>query len=263
MAENQPGPFRVISAERPDAEVARWVTETGQPAVERIEGVGASHVWALIEQVWDRALEEGLVEGTSARAIEIVEATAQPSQAMEDIEKTGRLFADRFALRAAEITRRSAQDEVSVEEYRQRIGTLAEIFGAPGVRDAGLILEDRSGLSFETRAFVDAETETALAATFNQSILNRFRTEPTIRLYPYLTYVTRRDSRVRPAHRLLDGFTARTGNGIWNRLTPPLGFRCRCVLVASDWFTARGSGFEGEFPFGVGQLSGFRPDPGF
>jgi len=44
-------------------------------------------------------------------------------------------------------------------------------------------------------------------------------------------YVTVGDDRVRPAHELLDGTKARKNDPIWNTLTPPNGFNCRCTTI--------------------------------
>jgi SPP1 gp7 family putative phage head morphogenesis protein len=48
--------------------------------------------------------------------------------------------------------------------------------------------------------------------------------------YPYWEYVTKRDNRVRPEHKKLDGIIRRHDDAFWDTHTPPLGFRCRCVI---------------------------------
>lgn len=49
-----------------------------------------------------------------------------------------------------------------------------------------------------------------------------------------LTYVTAGDERVRPAHRILHGVTRPKTDPFWSTHTPPLGFRCRCRIRASE-----------------------------
>lgn len=39
------------------------------------------------------------------------------------------------------------------------------------------------------------------------------------------------DERVRPEHKILDKFTARKSDPIWQRLTPPFDWRCRCIII--------------------------------
>lgn len=46
-----------------------------------------------------------------------------------------------------------------------------------------------------------------------------------------LRYVTAGDSRVRPAHRLLDGVTREVDDSFWNYYYPPNGWNCRCDVI--------------------------------
>lgn len=49
-------------------------------------------------------------------------------------------------------------------------------------------------------------------------------------MFPYWEYVTVRDNRVRPEHRLLDGIVKRYDDEFWKHLYPPNGYGCRCVV---------------------------------
>lgn len=49
---------------------------------------------------------------------------------------------------------------------------------------------------------------------------------------PYFRYVAINDSRTRPAHLAMHGYTAPVGDPIWNTWTPPAGFNCRCTVVS-------------------------------
>lgn len=53
-------------------------------------------------------------------------------------------------------------------------------------------------------------------------------------LYPNLQFSTVGDDRVRDAHRALDGATYPVGDPFWDTHTPPLDWRCRCVLIQTD-----------------------------
>ena len=44
-------------------------------------------------------------------------------------------------------------------------------------------------------------------------------------------YVTMGDDRVRVNHEALDGTKARKDDPIWNEITPPLGWNCRCQKI--------------------------------
>lgn len=52
-------------------------------------------------------------------------------------------------------------------------------------------------------------------------------------IYPYLTYETAGDERVRPDHEDYDGVTARFDSPFWRRHFPPNGFNCRCDAIRS------------------------------
>lgn len=50
--------------------------------------------------------------------------------------------------------------------------------------------------------------------------------------HPYLRYITKRDERVREAHRSWDNVTLPLGDAFWKTHYPPNGWRCRCRVVA-------------------------------
>lgn len=50
-------------------------------------------------------------------------------------------------------------------------------------------------------------------------------------IFPYWEYVTARDARVREAHRLLDGVILSCDDELWNKIYPPNGWRCRCIVI--------------------------------
>jgi SPP1 gp7 family putative phage head morphogenesis protein len=49
---------------------------------------------------------------------------------------------------------------------------------------------------------------------------------------PFWQYMTVGDDRVRPEHAVIDGFTARAIDPVWNKIYPPNGFNCRCIVIA-------------------------------
>lgn len=51
--------------------------------------------------------------------------------------------------------------------------------------------------------------------------------------FPYLTFRTVGDGRVRDSHSLLDGATYPVDDPFWNTYTPPIGWRCRCRVTQS------------------------------
>jgi SPP1 gp7 family putative phage head morphogenesis protein len=54
----------------------------------------------------------------------------------------------------------------------------------------------------------------------------------TMKALPFWQYMTVGDDRVRPEHAVIDGFTARAIDPVWNKIYPPNGFNCRCIVIA-------------------------------
>lgn len=50
-------------------------------------------------------------------------------------------------------------------------------------------------------------------------------------VFPYWQYVTHGDGRVRPAHAALNGKIFPAGHPIWQKIFPPWGWGCRCLIV--------------------------------
>ena len=57
---------------------------------------------------------------------------------------------------------------------------------------------------------------------------------------PYWEYVTARDERVRETHRELDGVILRFDDERWQKIYPPNGWRCRCVVSSLTRNQAKG-----------------------
>lgn len=49
---------------------------------------------------------------------------------------------------------------------------------------------------------------------------------------PMLMYSATNDSRVRPAHLAMHGHVAPVGDPVWEKWTPPCGYRCRCTVIS-------------------------------
>lgn len=78
-------------------------------------------------------------------------------------------------------------------------------------------------------SWLKAEAETAKAWGESKKFYNR-----TVKLYgnkKLVMYVTKRDSKVRDEHRLLDGIVFEIGDTRFQAIIPPNGFNCRCKLV--------------------------------
>ncbi len=91
--------------------------------------------------------------------------------------------------------------------------------------DTGEILQTKFDPS-RLKLIYDTNTRQAYAAGQWE------RLQRTKRTHPYLRYITKRDERVREAHRAWDNVTLPIDDGFWSTHYPPNGWRCRCRVVA-------------------------------
>ncbi len=70
---------------------------------------------------------------------------------------------------------------------------------------------------------------------------------------------------MRPNHLAADGFVAAVDDPVWQQLTPPLGFNCRCALAIVTKRKARQAGVIDEDGSAIFQAkpAGAGPDAGF
>ena len=238
--------------------------ETVLRGMTRMYAWGSAYAMSETLRVWDDAVEEGLVHETDelptldTRAIPWQGVTAGDiAHFAEELRDELTPFAqiimgnleESFIEKARELTEIGARELWSKERYVSAMTGLAERFGVERWTNSW------AATWYDTNV---------LTAQYNRGVYDTFSREPTRRLYPYFTYVTRRDNVVRPNHAHLDGFTASTAWPGWPDIMPPNGWNCRCIMVASDWMTTRAIGWEGDFPLGFGQVATWSgPDSGF
>jgi len=232
----------------------------------RLYSWGAAYGISETLRVWDQAVADGMVDESQEKPSLESEGRAVPyggispsdiANFAEDLRDELTPFAqiiignfeDSFVDKAKEITEIAARELWEKERYVSAMEGLA----------------DRYGVGRWTNSWAETWYETnVLASQYNRGVYDTFTREPTIRLYPYFTYVTKRDERVRQNHRHLDGFTAATSWSGWPAVMPPNGWGCRCLLVASDWMTTKAIGWTGDFPLGFDQVASWSgPDSGF
>lgn len=78
------------------------------------------------------------------------------------------------------------------------------------------------------------KVEQQAAVRQSQSIGYWLQIEQDAELFPFLTYQTVGDSRVRPSHKSKDGITRRWNDSFWDTWFPPNGFRCRCIVTQRE-----------------------------
>jgi SPP1 gp7 family putative phage head morphogenesis protein len=81
-----------------------------------------------------------------------------------------------------------------------------------------------------TPAHLETIYRTAIQTAYNAGAWKSFERGKLSR--PYLMYSAVNDSRTRPAHRALSGIIRPVDDPFWDSHSPPLGFNCRCGLIA-------------------------------
>lgn len=79
-----------------------------------------------------------------------------------------------------------------------------------------------------------------------------------VETFPAWQYSAILDGRTRDTHAAMDGKIFMADDPIWNRITPPNGYNCRCVLIPVNKFD-----FTREMLASNGDIPSSFPDPGF
>lgn len=101
-------------------------------------------------------------------------------------------------------------------------------------------------------AYTKARTQQAATAAFRNKVLA-------------WRYATMEDDRVRDNHAAAHGFIAHVTDPIWKKLSPPMGFNCRCVLEPVSGDVARRARAVSDSGLALYKLAplGAHPDIGF
>lgn len=115
------------------------------------------------------------------------------------------------------------------------------------------------GISPASSDYLDNVIRTNVATSYGAGRWAAMNAPEVVALRPYQQYRTAHDSRVRESHRLLDGRVFRAGSDVAAYYAPPLGFRCRCVMVtlSQRQFDARGLVLTED------RIDGVEPDDGW
>ena len=232
----------------------------------RLYAWGAAYGISETLRLWDDAIADGIVQPDTPKPSLDYSTRGIPWSGVSpsDIERFAADLRDELTPYARIIMGNLEESFISKAQEVTEIAAV-ELWDKKRYISAMEGLAERFGVGRWTNSWAATWYDTnVLTSQYNRGVYETFTREPTIRLYPYFTYVTRRDSAVRPNHHHLDGFTASTRWTGWPTVMPPNGWNCRCIIVASDWQTARAIGWEGEFPLGLDKVSTWSgPDPGF
>lgn len=145
-------------------------------------------------------------------------------------EEYRRLSADARA-RAFSVSRLTSEE--LVKRVRDVLGRTLEDGGdyrtfVQQVRDGEVDL----GITPTASGYLENIFRTNTASAYGAGRLRQLANPVVAAARPFLEYRTAMDGRVRESHRRLAGVVFRQDDPAWSRLSPPLGFQCRCTLVA-------------------------------
>ena len=138
--------------------------------------------------------------------------------------------------------------------------------GAAGVVEAKAkrVLAEMAGV---TEAYAATVYRTNLAQAFTAGRKRQLETPEAQAVAPAFEFVDAGDADVRPNHRAARGLVAPVGHAVFDRLSPPLGFQCRCDLRLVDVFELKARGLldragrpKTYYPPAFAKAG---PDPGF
>lgn len=116
------------------------------------------------------------------------------------------------------------------------------------------------------RSYADTVARTNISTAFNNGRIDQAQDPEVAEVIVALRFTGIEDGRERPNHAAAFGLIAQTGDPIWKKLRPPLGYQCRCGLELVSVFEAERLGLlkNGVFtPHLPASLSQAHPDAGF
>lgn len=128
---------------------------------------------------------------------------------------------------------KSAEDAVT-EKARQLISEGVKK-GVPEAEMGRLLRLGVDKVKDLSEDWVDGYSRMVFRTNINTAVsAGRFRQvqDPTVRRFiPAFQFQAVIDSETRPNHKAADGLIFEVTNPVWNKISPPLGYNCRCQLV--------------------------------
>jgi SPP1 gp7 family putative phage head morphogenesis protein len=140
-------------------------------------------------------------------------------------------LAQRYKMTA--FTMSGISDVALIEKIKETLAqTVADGGTADDFRAAINQLVSDAGVAEISRQQANTIFQTNVQRAYQNGRFEQMKDPAVMAALPYWQYATAGDSRVRPAHAALDGFTALNDDPVWRRIYPPCGFNCRCTVIA-------------------------------
>ncbi len=204
-------------------------------------------------------------------AVELTDAlddmiTRTPVTLRDAAERTAQRIARLYGEDRVVAFARAAEDTVT----RQAQEVLARVF-REGLTEEESIRELRTAVDrvrTETEPWTSAYARVAIRTNITSAVTaGRFRQarDPDIAaVMPAFRFDSIGDADTRSNHGAADGLVFSVANPVWNRIAPPLGYNCRCQVVAVSVPELRRMGRLRDGTLVEDQLpAGAFPDPGF
>jgi SPP1 gp7 family putative phage head morphogenesis protein len=120
-----------------------------------------------------------------------------------------------------------------IQKIRDELAQVAEDGGTQqDFEKAARMLTTDAGVQQINAFTLDTVFQTNMHKAYSLGRYEQLTHPAVMEALPFWQYFTVGDDRVRLEHAVLDGFVARADDPVWNKIYPPNGFNCRCIVVA-------------------------------
>ncbi len=125
-----------------------------------------------------------------------------------------------------------ASDLRLIEKVRNELAQVVRDGGTPKDFETAINkITSEAGVEKINAFTLDTAFQTAVQRAYSLGRYEQLTEPTTVAVLPYWQYITVGDDRVRPEHAVIDYFVARAEDPVWQKIYPPNGFNCRCIVV--------------------------------
>lgn len=189
------------------------------------------------------------------------EGTPEAEQIMQEHRKSVTSFALGASLLAAWVIKKATKAVNRLIRREVKSGLSRDDAQAKVIKS----LEDHDPEVSVTKSYAETVFRTNLNTAYTSARTQQATTPAFRNKVVAWKYVTMEDDRVRANHAAAHDFIAHVTDPIWKKLSPPMGFNCRCVLEAVGLSAAQRAGAATESGLATYKLApiGAHPDAGF
>jgi SPP1 gp7 family putative phage head morphogenesis protein len=123
-------------------------------------------------------------------------------------------------------------DQRLIAKIRDELANVMQSGGTQDDFDAAVKkLNSDAGVEDLNAFTLDTVFQTNMQKAYSLGRYEQMKDPATMQALPFWQYWTMGDDHVRPEHAVIDGFVARAIDPVWNKIYPPNGFNCRCIVI--------------------------------